>query len=87
MQIPGQFNITYGIAIDSNDNVYVADKNNSRIQVFDDNGTFIKILGTKARPTANFCVRKILILIRQTIFMLPILETIVFKSSIEMVFL
>ena len=34
--------------------MYVADKNNSRIQVFDDNGTFIKILGTKGSADSQF---------------------------------
>jgi hypothetical protein len=37
---PGQFNIVHGIAIDAQNNVYVADRGNRRIQVFDSNGTF-----------------------------------------------
>ena len=37
---PGQFNVLHGIAIDAADNVYVADRDNKRIQVFDANGTF-----------------------------------------------
>jgi hypothetical protein len=35
----GQFNMVSGIAIDAQGNVYVADKGNKRIQVFDGNGT------------------------------------------------
>jgi DNA-binding beta-propeller fold protein YncE len=37
---PGQFNTPHSIVIDAQDNVYVADLGNNRIQVFDDNGNF-----------------------------------------------
>ncbi len=37
---PGQFRVVHGIAIDSANNVYVADRDNRRIQVFDTEGTF-----------------------------------------------
>ena len=37
----GQFNSPTNLAIDSNDNVYVADTGNNRIQKFDNNGNFI----------------------------------------------
>ena len=35
---PGQFNTPHGLVIDNNDIVYVADRGNSRIQVFDTEG-------------------------------------------------
>ena len=35
---PGQFNTVHGIAVDDNDRVYVSDRGNNRIQVFDANG-------------------------------------------------
>jgi DNA-binding beta-propeller fold protein YncE len=38
----GQFNILHTIATDAKGNVYVGDRSNRRIQVFDNNGTFIK---------------------------------------------
>ena len=38
---PGEFNTPHGIATDKNRRVYVADRSNSRIQVFDENGTFL----------------------------------------------
>lgn len=38
----GEFNIPHGISLDSIDNVYVADRENNRIQVFDPNGKFIR---------------------------------------------
>jgi DNA-binding beta-propeller fold protein YncE len=37
---PGQFNQVHGIAIDAQNNVYVADAGNNRIQVFDGDGAF-----------------------------------------------
>jgi sugar lactone lactonase YvrE len=39
---PGQFNTPHAIAIDRNDLVYVGDRGNRRIQVFDKDGTFIR---------------------------------------------
>jgi peptidylamidoglycolate lyase len=37
-----EFNIPHGISLDSNGNVYVADRENSRVQIFDSTGKFIK---------------------------------------------
>lgn len=37
---PGQFNLPHGIAVDSQGTVYVADRENSRIQLFSPNGEF-----------------------------------------------
>ena len=37
---PGQFNVPHTIAIDAQDLVYVGDRTNNRIQVFDGEGTF-----------------------------------------------
>ncbi len=39
---PGQFNTPHAIAIDRNDRVYVGDRGNRRVQVFDTDGTFIR---------------------------------------------
>jgi sugar lactone lactonase YvrE len=39
---PGEFNLPHSIAIDSNGLVYVADRENYRIQIFDTNGKFVK---------------------------------------------
>ncbi|HEX4545086.1 MAG TPA: peptidyl-alpha-hydroxyglycine alpha-amidating lyase family protein [Candidatus Acidoferrum sp.] len=38
----GQFNIPHSIAIDAHDNIYVADRGNRRIQVFDTEGKFLR---------------------------------------------
>jgi hypothetical protein len=37
---PGQFNTLHSIATDAQGNVYVGDRGNRRVQVFDNNGTF-----------------------------------------------
>src|SRR5712672_649307 len=39
---PGQFNTPHSIATDANGNVYVADRGNHRIQVFDGDGKFLR---------------------------------------------
>ncbi|HLJ39961.1 MAG TPA: peptidyl-alpha-hydroxyglycine alpha-amidating lyase family protein [Candidatus Acidoferrales bacterium] len=39
---PGQFNTPHSIAVDANGNVYVADRGNRRIQVFDGEGKFLR---------------------------------------------
>jgi DNA-binding beta-propeller fold protein YncE len=39
---PGQFNTPHAIAIDKNDNIYVGDRGNQRIQIFDTDGRFLR---------------------------------------------
>jgi NHL repeat len=39
---PGQFDTPHSIAVDAQDNVYVADRGNHRIQVFDGTGKFLR---------------------------------------------
>jgi sugar lactone lactonase YvrE len=39
---PGQFDIAHSILVDAKGSLYVADRQNKRIQIFDLNGTFIK---------------------------------------------
>lgn len=39
---PGQFRTPHNIAVDANGDVYVADRGNSRIQVFDGDGKFLR---------------------------------------------
>jgi peptidylamidoglycolate lyase len=49
----GNFNIPHGVDIDDNGNVYVADRENNRIQVFDSVGKFLKKYTNKT--FANIC--------------------------------
>jgi hypothetical protein len=39
---PGQFNTPHSIVIDRNDNVYVGDRGNRRVQIFDTDGKFLR---------------------------------------------
>jgi DNA-binding beta-propeller fold protein YncE len=39
---PGQFNVPHSIAVDAQNNIYIADRGNRRIQVFDANGKFVR---------------------------------------------
>ena len=47
---PGQFNLPHAIAIDRNRRLYVADRANSRIQIFDENGKFLDQWANIRRP-------------------------------------
>ena len=48
---PGQLRTPHSIAIDRNDNVYVGDRGNGRIQVFDTDGNFLRLFSV-ATPIA-----------------------------------
>ncbi len=50
---PGRFNDAWGVAIDSNGNIYVADTFNHRIQKFDRAGNFLFAWGRPGVSTAN----------------------------------
>jgi NHL repeat-containing protein len=43
---PGQYNYSMGIAVDANEQVFVADNRNLCVQVFDSDGTFVRLIGT-----------------------------------------
>jgi hypothetical protein len=51
---PGQLNTPHSIAVDANGNVYVADRGNRRIQVFDGNGKFLRqiVIDVPSDPNA-----------------------------------
>ena len=38
---PGEFNIPHGVSLDGDGRVYVADRENARVQIFDGNGKFL----------------------------------------------
>jgi tripartite motif-containing protein 71 len=50
----GQFNQLAGVAIDSSNNVYVADASNHRVQKFDSNGNFITKWGSLGTGDGQF---------------------------------
>jgi DNA-binding beta-propeller fold protein YncE len=58
---PGQFNTPHSIATDANGNVYVADRGNHRIQVFDGDGKFLRqfTIDVSVPPDAKPAIGKI----------------------------
>lgn len=50
---PGQFNTPHSIAVDAQGNVYVADRGNRRIQVFDGDGKFLRQIRIEVPVAAN----------------------------------
>ena len=47
---PGQFNLPHSVCTDSEGKVYVADRENHRIQIFDENGTYLDQWNNMHRP-------------------------------------
>jgi hypothetical protein len=47
---PGQFNTPHSIVIDKNDNVYVGDRGNRRVQIFDTDGNFKRMFTVDVEP-------------------------------------
>jgi 6-bladed beta-propeller len=47
---PGQFRLPHALAIDRNNNIYVGDRSNRRIQVFDTDGTFLRMFTIDVPP-------------------------------------
>ena len=52
---PGEFNIAHNIATDEDGWVYVADRENHRVQVFDGNGKYEAQWNNMHRPCALYC--------------------------------
>ncbi|HEX3703672.1 MAG TPA: peptidyl-alpha-hydroxyglycine alpha-amidating lyase family protein [Vicinamibacterales bacterium] len=50
---PGEFNTPHSIVIDRANNVYVGDRGNHRVQVFDTNGTFLRMWSVDIPPVAG----------------------------------
>ena len=53
---PGQFNLPHGVWIDSRGRVLVADRENDRVQIFDQSGKLLNIWGTELIGPAFFYV-------------------------------
>src|ERR1700682_6205635 len=47
---PGQFNLPHSIAVDRNNNIYVGDRSNHRVQVFDTDGKFLRMFSIAVPP-------------------------------------
>ncbi|HET9801881.1 MAG TPA: peptidyl-alpha-hydroxyglycine alpha-amidating lyase family protein [Candidatus Acidoferrum sp.] len=57
---PGQFRTPHSIAVDAQDNIYVADRGNHRIQVFDKDGKFLRqiVINVPVPPDAKPAIGK-----------------------------
>ena len=53
---PGQFNLPHGLWIDSRGRLLVADRENDRVQIFDQNGKLLTIWPTELIGPAFFCI-------------------------------
>ena len=54
---PGEFDVPHAIAVDSADRVYVADRDNGRIQIFDVEGAFIEVWEQFGTPSGFYMSR------------------------------
>jgi sugar lactone lactonase YvrE len=50
----GQFNNPFGVAVDSTDNIWVADTQNYRVQKFNSSGSFVLAFGSKGSTNGKF---------------------------------
>ena len=55
---PGEFDVPHTIALDSRGRVFVGDRQNNRIQVFQPDGTFVAVWYQFGRPSGMFIDRK-----------------------------
>lgn len=67
---PGQFNLPHSVCTDSGGKVYVADRENHRIQIFDDQGNYLSQWNNMHRPCALHIVDD-LVYIGQLLTQLP----------------
>jgi peptidylamidoglycolate lyase len=51
---PGYMNTVHAVAIDKNRRIYISDRSNSRIQVFDEHGKFLDVWPNVRRPYAFY---------------------------------
>jgi hypothetical protein len=51
---PGEFDQPHALAMDSRGRLFVGDRNNNRIQIFDQNGTFLEMWYQYSRPSGVY---------------------------------
>ena len=51
---PGQFHVPHGIAVDREGTIYIADRENSRLQLFSPDGNYLREWAGLARPSEVF---------------------------------
>ena len=55
---PGEFDVPHTIVLDSRGRVFVGDRQNNRVQVFDPEGKFIAVWYQFGRPSGMFIDKK-----------------------------
>jgi DNA-binding beta-propeller fold protein YncE len=53
-----QFEMPWDVAVDSGNNVFVPDYGNNRIQVFSNNGIYLRDWGTEGRAPENLIIQQ-----------------------------
>jgi DNA-binding beta-propeller fold protein YncE len=53
---PGQFNLVHSLAVDAQGRIFIADRENCRVQVFDENGRFLAQWNNLHRP-CGLCIK------------------------------
>ena len=54
---PGQFDVPHALAMDARGRLFVADRNNNRIQIFDQDGNYLESWTQFSRPSSIFITR------------------------------
>ena len=55
---PGEFHVAHSVAVDSKGQVYVSDRENNRIRIFDANGKFLKQLNHLGGTQGMYITKK-----------------------------
>jgi hypothetical protein len=55
---PGEFDQPHALAMDSRDRLFIGDRNNNRIQIFDHDGTFLEEWKQFSRPSGIYIDKK-----------------------------
>ena len=61
----GEFALVHQVDIDSQDRVYICDRSNRRVQIFDHDGNYINMWENLHSPGAAYCDRKNLVYIAE----------------------
>ena len=77
----GQFNLPHGIGVDGSGQVYVCDRENSRIQIFSGDGEFLRVWDWVSRPADIFIDGQDQIYIAELGFVVGSLPTLHFRRT------
>jgi sugar lactone lactonase YvrE len=61
----GEFSLVHNLDIDSNDHIYICDRENDRIQIFDYDGNYINMWENLSSPGSVYCDRESLVYVAE----------------------